>query len=262
LIVLSMSRIHGSLSSGEEGGEEQTQPPAGSSSGKACVTGSKVYCCHVVTGAARQPLTTSNDWFPLLGQAVFDRATQHIAAVSRGPGNLDLFVIGFDNHVWSTFWTEAGGWNRDWFPLPGQAVFDRATQHIAAVSRGPGNLDLFVIGFDNHVWSTFWTETGGWNRDWFPLPGQAVFDRATQHIAAVSRLGNLDLFVLGFDNHAWSTFWTGASGWNADFFSLPGQAVFDRDKQHIAAVSRGMGNVDLFVLGFDNRAWTTFSHAK
>jgi hypothetical protein len=40
--------------------------------------------------------------------------------------------------------------------VPGQAVFDRERQQIAAVSRAPGNLDLFVIGFDNHVWTTFW----------------------------------------------------------------------------------------------------------
>jgi hypothetical protein len=35
-------------------------------------------------------------------------------------------------------------------------VFDSQKQQIAAVSRTPGNLDLFVIGFDNHVWTTFW----------------------------------------------------------------------------------------------------------
>ena len=175
------------------------------------------------------------DWFPLPGQAVFDRDKQQIAAVSRTPNNLDLFVIGFDNRVWTTFWNQAG-WNADWFPLPGQAVFDRDKQQIAAVSRGPGNLDLFVIGFDNHVWTTFWNQGGGWNADWFPLPGQAVFDRDKQQIAAVSRgPGNLDLFVIGFDNHVWTTFWNEAGGWNADWFPLPGQAVFDREKQQIAA---------------------------
>ncbi len=47
-------------------------------------------------------------------------------------------------------------WNPDWLPLSGQAVFDRDHQQMAAVSRAPGNLDLFVIGFDNHVWTTFW----------------------------------------------------------------------------------------------------------
>ena len=49
------------------------------------------------------------------------------------------------------------------FPLPGAAVFDRDKQQIAAVSRAPGNLDLFVIGFDNHIWTTFWNDVGGWN---------------------------------------------------------------------------------------------------
>jgi hypothetical protein len=148
-------------------------------------------------------------WFRLPGQAVFDRDKQQIAAVSRAPGNLDLFVIGFDNHVWTTFWNDAGGWNGDWFPVPGQAVFDRDKQQIAAVSRAPGNLDLFVIGFDNHVWTTFWNDAGGWNGDWFPIPGQAVFDRDKQQIAAVSRApDNLDLFVIGFDNHIWSARWS------------------------------------------------------
>jgi hypothetical protein len=48
------------------------------------------------------------------------------------------------------------GWNYDWFPTPGRAVFDRNEQEVVAVSRGQGNLDLFVIGFDNHIWTTWW----------------------------------------------------------------------------------------------------------
>ena len=201
----------------------------------------------------------NGDWFPLPGQAVFDRERQQVAAVSRASGNLDLFVIGFDNHVWSTFWNDQTGWNGDWFPLLGQAVFDRERQQVAAVSRAPGNLDLFVIGFDNHVWSTFWNDQTGWNGDWFPLLGQAVFDRERQQVAAVSRApGNLDLFVIGFDNHVWSTFWNDQTGWNGDWFPLPGQAVFDRERQQVAAVSRAPGNLDLFVIGFDNHVWSTF----
>jgi hypothetical protein len=201
----------------------------------------------------------NNDWFPLPGEAVFDRDKQRIAVVSRAEGNLDLFVIGFDNHIWSTFWSAAGGWNRDWFPLPGQAVFDHEKQQVAVVSRAEGNFDLFVIGFDNHIWSTFWSAAGGWNRDWFPLPGQAVFDHEKQQVAVVSRAaGNLDLFVIGFDNHIWSTFWSAAGGWNHDWFPLPGRAVFDRDKQRVAVVSRSEANLDLFVIGFDNHIWSTF----
>ncbi|MCW2558708.1 MAG: hypothetical protein JWP55_2672 [Mycobacterium sp.] len=150
-----------------------------------------------------------SDWFPLPGQAVFDHERQRLAAVSRTPRNLDLFVVGFDNRVWTTFWPNTeGGWNGDWFPVPGQAVFDHDHQHVAAVSRAPGNLDLFIVGFDNRIWTTFWNDAVGWNGDWFPLPGQAVFDHVNQQVAAVSRApGNLDLFIVGFDNHIWSQFW-------------------------------------------------------
>ena len=66
--------------------------------------------------------------------------------MSRASGNLDLFVVGNDNHVWSTYWNDQAGWSRDWFSLPGQAVFDREHQQVAAVSRASGNLDLFIEG--------------------------------------------------------------------------------------------------------------------
>jgi hypothetical protein len=33
----------------------------------------------------------------------------------------------------------------------------------AAVSRAPGDLDLFVIGSnDIHVWTTYWNQDTGW----------------------------------------------------------------------------------------------------
>jgi Peptidase A4 family len=203
-------------------------------------------------------------FFPLPGQAVFDVQHQQIAAVSRGPNNLDLFVIGNDGHPYSAFWTPSG-WN-GWFALPGQAVFDPQHQQIAAVSRDSNHLDLFVIGNDGgHVWTTFWTPSG-WNKDWFPLPGQAVFDVQHQHVAAVSRNPNqIDLFVIGNDGHPYSTFWNPSgnpSGWR-EWFSLPGQAVFDVQHQQIAAVSRGPNNLDLFVIGNDGgHVWTTFWNAN
>ena len=103
--------------------------------------------------------------------------SQQVAAVARAPGNLDLFIVGNDNHVWTTYWNDQGGWSSDWFPVPGQAVFDRNSQQVEAVARAPGNLDLFIVGNDNHVWTTYWNDQGGWSSDWFPVPGQAVFDR-------------------------------------------------------------------------------------
>jgi hypothetical protein len=185
----------------------------------------------IADGKVFRPVFAQYDW---PDPPVFDHATQQIAAVSRGPGNLDLFVIGFDGRVWTTFWPDKEkdqvGWNRgDWFPLPGRARFDHTTQQIAAVSRGPGNLDLFMIHSDGRVWTTFWNEQAGWDRDpgpdggvnpeghFFPLPGRARFDHTTQQIAAVSRgPGNLDLFMIHSDGRVWTTFWNEQAGWDRD----------------------------------------------
>ena len=115
------------------------------------------------------------DWFPLPGQAMFDREKQRITVVSRSQNNLDLFVIGNDDRVWSTFWPVQGGWNwnADWFPLPGQARFAHLTQQVVAVARTPANLDLFVIGNDGRVYSTFWPAPGaGIGTPIVPLPGR------------------------------------------------------------------------------------------
>ena len=43
------------------------------------------------------------------------------------------------------------GWSYEWFPTPRKAVFDHDPQRVAAVSRAPGNLDLFIVGNDSHV---------------------------------------------------------------------------------------------------------------
>ncbi|MER5208886.1 hypothetical protein ABT041_38280, partial [Streptomyces sp. NPDC002825] len=87
-----------------------------------------------------------------------------------------------------------GTWNADWFTLPGAAVFDTGRQ-FTSVSRSEENVDLFVVGNDNRVWSQFWGARVGWNPDWMPIPGAAVFDK--QPVAAVARdADHLDLFVV------------------------------------------------------------------
>ena len=121
-----------------------------------------------------EPAGGSNgDWFPVPGQDPLpggrrwfstDHFNKHVAAVSRNPERLHLFVIGFEqgalhNRVWTTFWVPAIGWEGDWF-APGQVVFDAVNQQITAVARTPDQLDLFVIGFDGHVWSTAWGQIG------------------------------------------------------------------------------------------------------
>src|SRR5207302_11320152 len=115
------------------------------------------------------------------------RGQEGLMVVCTASWRHGLFVFDDDCVIVLDGSEEHAGWGHDWFPLPGQAVFDRDHQQVAAVSRAPGNLDLFVIGNDSHIWSTWWNDHAGWAPDWFPLPGQAVFDRDHQQVAAVSR---------------------------------------------------------------------------
>ena len=92
----------------------------------------------------------------MLKQKLNGRRPLFYLLVSRVPGHLDLFAIGFDNRVRSTFWSEATGWSSHWFQLPGGTTFDHTTRQISALARAAGTLDLFAIRSDDSVWTMFW----------------------------------------------------------------------------------------------------------
>jgi hypothetical protein len=43
-----------------------------------------------------------------------------------------------------------------WFQIHPETAFDHTTQRVTALARPPDHVDLFVIGFDNAIWSTGW----------------------------------------------------------------------------------------------------------
>ena len=113
-------------------------------------------------------LQTTYENMPLPIPPTFDHTTQQVTAYARHREHIDLFVIGFDNVVWSTLWQPDGrGW-RPWFQIHPETVFDHTTQRVTAAAPTTKQINLFVIGFDNVVWSTYWTARGDW-RPWFPI---------------------------------------------------------------------------------------------
>jgi hypothetical protein len=114
-------------------------------------TGTEGHVKFSIVPSAWQP------WFQIHPETVFDHAAQTVTAVARTPDHMDLFVIGFDNAIWSTWWDAQGGWNPGgWYQIHPETVFDHAAQTVTAVARTPDHMDLFVIGFDNAIWSTWW----------------------------------------------------------------------------------------------------------
>jgi len=159
---------------------------------------------------------------------VFDHTTQISPRFPEAPGILTCSWIGPDNVCGPPTGLRSGGVSDDYgnfSRLPGRALFDHEKQQLAAVSRGPGNIDLFVIAS-----TTMCGPTSGTNRPvgiaiprqcqsgrplLLSLPGRAVFDREKQQLAVVSRgRGNIDLFMIGFDNRVWTTYWNEQAGWD------------------------------------------------
>jgi hypothetical protein len=79
-----------------------------------------------------------------------------LTAISRDPDQLDVFVCGNDGIVYTEWWTtgaDCSGLN-GWRPIGG---FFPAGAPVAVASRNPNQLDLFVLGSDGIVYTSWWT---------------------------------------------------------------------------------------------------------
>ena len=94
-----------------------------------------------------------------------------VSCLSRFQDHIDLFVSGFDGGVYSTFWDANGGWFNRWFRLTDNNFPDGFTvppgSRVWSLSRFKDHIDLFVVGRDGGVYSTFWDANGGWFNRWF-----------------------------------------------------------------------------------------------
>jgi Domain of unknown function (DUF4185) len=187
-----------------------------------------------------------------------------IAAITRFAGALDVFWIGPDGAIGTT-WSNPGIDNGNWhtpFPItaPGAA---HANSPMAAITRLAGALDVFWIGPDGAVattWANPAIDSGNWHHP-FPLtpPGAA---RADSPIAAITRLeGALDVFWIGPDG-AVATNWANpavdSGNWHTPFpINGPGAA---RTGSPIAAVTRLAGALDVFWIGPEGAVGTTWAN--
>lgn len=91
--------------------------------------------------------------------------------VARRADHLDVFVVGQDRRVWtaSRYGTNASAaWN-GWRPLFTRKV--RRGSDIAAVTRSPDRLDVFMLGTDGRTYTAAWdqhVDEARW-RGWWPV---------------------------------------------------------------------------------------------
>ncbi len=215
---------------------------------------------HVYT-AARGP-QTNNVWagWWKVGDGVFLPGTP-IAAVSRSEGRLDLFAPGLDGRVWSAAYGPGadGKWEWvGWFPVLNE-VFVPGTR-VDAISRKTDQLDLFAVNLHGEVRTAAWSlsaNSGKWGGWWRITEDNGTFALGTP-ISSVSRGANhLDIFAIGLDGRVWAAAWGPQTSHAWKGWWPIGSAKFAQGSV-LAATSRGLNNIDLFMRGFDGNVW---SHA-
>ena len=185
-----------------------------------------------------------------------------VAAVSREPNHLDLFITGNDGRVYTSWWhagTEWSGINDNWRPIGG---YFPAGAAVAAVSREPNHLDLFITGNDGRVYTCWWhagTEWSGINDNWRSIGG---YFAAGAPVAAVAREPNhLDLFITGNDGRVYTSWWHAGTEWSGINDSWRSIGGYFPPGAQVAAVSREPNQLDLFITGNDGRVYTSWWHA-
>src|SRR5260221_612769 len=170
-----------------------------------------------------------------------------ITSIARFPQHLDLFCVGSDDGIYSTWWdisTAAGGW-ANWFRVAGGVAAPGTT--ITVVARNPNHLDLFAVGSDHGIYSIWWDANGGWAGSWFRISNLTAAPNTS--VAALARNPNhLDLFAVGSDHGIYSIWWDASTGW-ASWFQV--QGGFAAPNTSVNALSRYPDILDVFVVGTD-----------
>jgi hypothetical protein len=179
-----------------------------------------------------------------------------VAAVSRNPNQLDLFVVGGNGHVYTSWHTDGSDWSglNGWRDIGAQFP---AGNTVTAISRNSSQIDLFVMGGNGHVYTSWWTAGSDWSgiHGWrdigFLFPGG-------NSVTATSRNPNqIDLFVVGGNGHVYTSWWyagsdwSGIKGWSDLGGAFPAGAT-------VSAVTRNPNQIDLFVVHGDGTVWTTW----
>jgi hypothetical protein len=193
--------------------------------------------------------------------------------VSRTPNSLDNFFVHNDGSVWTSYWNAgmpSGSWPT--FQLPGNGSGSAPENApIAAVSRGPLNIDLFYAGNDSSVHTSYWNTTDpahGWGTTASPhsyvIPGTAGLVAPGEQIAAVSSSpGAIDVLFAGTNGDLYWTHWSGqcssgtACGWSTPSVLDYGSVPYGAD---VTAVAPTADRLDAFYIGNDGVPHTAYCY--
>jgi hypothetical protein len=100
-----------------------------------------------------------------MGEEIPNRNT--VTAVARNPDHLDLFAVGHDGGIYSTWWHQGMPW-ANWFRIGPQAANVPNGNTVTPIARNRDHLDLFVVGHNGGIYSTWWHQGFPWS-NWFRI---------------------------------------------------------------------------------------------
>ncbi len=131
-----------------------------------------------------------------------------VSVVARDPNKLDVFVVGNNGKVWTAAYDRhaADGKWRGWWQVGNRSTIPGTS--VSVVSRESDNLDIFVTGIDNKIYTAAYDRRvadGKW-RGWWRVGNLSA--KTGSAVAAVSRASlKLDIFAVGSDNKLYTAAW-------------------------------------------------------
>ena len=185
-------------------------------------------------------------WSIMLGCVLLGSQRAHalfeereIAAVSSVRG-AELFMIDADNSIKHYMRGRAQG------SFSGVEQLDGSGRDVAAITRGDGMFEVFVVGMGGDVWSNLQVGRARWR-------GFQLLGFHCKHIAAArSASGSSELFVIGKDDVVYRSVRQDDQGQWSAWRSLGASA------SQLAAAASGNG-VRVFTVASDHAVWTTDS---
>jgi hypothetical protein len=199
----------------------------------------------VQMGLSGDPSSWSGEWLCLTPPAGVGLSFESDpAAVSWGPGRIDVFCVGIDSQIWHNAY--AAGENSNmfsgWAPLGGLLI-----SSPCAVSRGTNLIDVLGIGTDGAVWHNAWADNN-WSGFVYDLGTPAGVQFVSAPSAVATSNERLDVFVLGSDGNTYHKSWISGS-WAQSWDLLKGTIVVQQPPQNIG--------LNMQYQQMDNWCWVT-----
>lgn len=196
---------------------------------------------------------------PMQGMSM-TTATEFTAVARPGSEHMDLFAVGTDGTLRTTYCENGYDWQEQWVSIRPEVSLSPGTP-VAAVWRGmETHLDVFVTDASGGIWSTYWeADDQGW-RPWFQIDSFGKKMAPGRYITAVwrSNFSHLDLFSIDDVGRIYTAWWEFSTGWKGWYpFTDRGMNL-----NRVTAISNG-DDVHVLVPGGDTsgnlvtKAWTT-----